>query len=426
MSDLPPFDDDDEMPFEPDDDEKPKRRQVLDDGELPFEEDVEKPKKRPPSRWWRKTYIPIPLLVAICVLLIGIVVLLVSTFLTNGSLPCNLTNSCTHITSYIVTRQILYNDPLPPYDEGRVVQYPVADATRGVMRIDMTATSAGYTMPPCDPNADYANHLMFTMGGGDNNEIFLIAADGTDLCRLTENRIEEKLSDWSPDRKHILFSSDRNDLQGEDIYGMNFDGSNIVNLTQNQAENSGGVWSPDGTRIAFTSTLSSGSWIYVMNADGTNPQKLTSDALNSSSPSWSPDGTQIAYVARSDSDDNPLKSEVFLLDVSTKVNKRFTTDAASEYSPVWSPSGTQLLIYGDAVSALGQNQGTDLFRLTLSNPQTPRRLTINSNATFPSWSPDGQQVAYLALYRLHILNLNTSKDRALPTHYELRLRPIWR
>ncbi|MFN8560197.1 MAG: hypothetical protein U0703_00835 [Anaerolineae bacterium] len=49
-----------------------------DDGELPFPDDSEKPKKRPPSRWWQKTYIPIPLLIAICLLLICSAVLLLS------------------------------------------------------------------------------------------------------------------------------------------------------------------------------------------------------------------------------------------------------------------------------------------------------------------------------------------------------------
>ncbi|MEO8393097.1 MAG: hypothetical protein ABI700_08885 [Chloroflexota bacterium] len=426
MSDLPPFNDDDDFPFEQDADEKPKRHQVLDDGELPFEMDVEKPKKRPPSPWWRKTYIPIPLLAAICVLLICSAVLLLGTSFTNGSLLCNLTNLCVHDSStpYPTAEPTLFNDPLPPYDQGRVIHYSVADAQGNTTKFDATMTPIGYTMPRCDPNADYADHLMFTMGEDDNAEIFLIAEDGKNICRLTENHIEEKLSDWSADRQHILFSSDRSDRQGEDIYGMNFDGTNIVNLTQDQSTDFGGVWSPDGTRIAFTSYRGSGGQIYMMNADGTDQQNITPDALNASSPSWSPDGTQIAYMAGSDGDAN--KFEIYLLDVSTKVSQRFTVDSASEYSPMWSPSGTQLLLYADALSALGQYQGTDIFRLTLSNPRTPRRLTTRTDAVWPTWSPDGQQIAYIAANTLHILNLNTSKDRALPTGYGVRWRPIWR
>ncbi|MEO8393099.1 MAG: hypothetical protein ABI700_08895 [Chloroflexota bacterium] len=422
MSDLPPFDDDDDFPFEPDDDEKPKRRPILDDGELPFEVDVEKPKKRPPSPWWRKTYIPIPLLLAICALLICSVLLLLSTSLTNGALLCRITPWCNTKPVITTPQPTLGNDPRPPLNEPRVAHFTAGNGSDTTY--DSTVTPAPYRMSRCDLNADYPNYLMFTMGAGDNAEIFLMTPQGRSVCRLTENLIEEKKVNWSPDRKHILFVSQRSGDHPTDLYVMNFDGTNIVNLTQDQAEDyEGGVWSPDGTQIAFSSNRSGKMHVFVMNADGANVYDLTPDAFIADSPTWSPDGTQIAYIQGSTNNGNTF--EVYTTDLDSKATRALTTDSSPEYLPAWSPLGESIILYANTVSELGDEQGTDLYSLQIAT-KVMTRLTYQHGAESPSWSPDGKKVVYLSDFAVNVLDMTTRQIHTLKTVSPVTDTVSWR
>jgi Tol biopolymer transport system component len=158
---------------------------------------------------------------------------------------------------------------------------------------------------PAPPNSEIPNY-----------EIFVINADGTNPTRLTNNPGSDFEPTWSPDGTKIAFTSKRHSDNGgtvktnnEDIYIMDADGTDPVRLTHNDGSESclpsenfnchfdgQPDWSPDGSKIAFISGRTGVPNVFTMDSDGENETNVTEDnSSNHQYPAWAPDGTKIAY-----------------------------------------------------------------------------------------------------------------------------------
>lgn len=93
---------------------------------------------------------------------------------------------------------------------------------------------------------------------------------------------------WSPDGSRLLFVGEVDDQN--DIFVVNRDGSELRNLTNHPADDGwlgGYVWSPDGAYIAFT-TDRDGDWeLYIMDSNGGSLRNISNDPLASDlRPAW--------------------------------------------------------------------------------------------------------------------------------------------
>jgi len=100
---------------------------------------------------------------------------------------------------------------------------------------------------------------------------------------------------FSPDGKHIVFSSNRD--KDYEIYIMERDGSNQTRITQSPGIDRHPVFSPDGKHIAFTSNRDGNYEIYIMQRDGSNPQRITHHPERDDYCTWHPNSNDLVMVS---------------------------------------------------------------------------------------------------------------------------------
>jgi tricorn protease len=130
--------------------------------------------------------------------------------------------------------------------------------------------------------------------------------DGGEPRQVTFHSGADIASDWSPDSKRLLVTSNRDPQPyGNDVYEVDVEGGTPRRITRDGGRE--GVYSPDGTKIVYArgfNTLYQDAYegsanhdLYVVDAAGGTPRRLTSTRGNEVSASWSEDGESIYAVA---------------------------------------------------------------------------------------------------------------------------------
>jgi dipeptidyl aminopeptidase/acylaminoacyl peptidase len=139
--------------------------------------------------------------------------------------------------------------------------------------------------------------------------VFVVPATGGTARQLTDGNWDHTGVEWTPDSRHVLFTSNRvpdaeHQWRESNIYSVAVAGGAITQLTKRKGPDSGPKVSPDGTRVAYTGfDWTKDTWIdskvYVMNIDGTNP-RLVSGTWDRSPQNlqWNADGSGVYFTAQ--------------------------------------------------------------------------------------------------------------------------------
>jgi dipeptidyl aminopeptidase/acylaminoacyl peptidase len=140
------------------------------------------------------------------------------------------------------------------------------------------------------------------------NHLFIVSAEGGTARQLTEGDFnDDGPPSFTPDSKHILFSSNRGpdwerDPQDGEIYSVEIATGRLTQLTSRDGPDNSPVVSPDGRKIAylgFDDKLQGYqvTHLYVMDSDGTNSRAVTGKLdIEFNEPEWSADGRGV-YVS---------------------------------------------------------------------------------------------------------------------------------
>ncbi len=150
------------------------------------------------------------------------------------------------------------------------------------------------------------------------------------------------------------------------------------------------AWSPDGKHIAFTTARTGEGDLYLLDAAALDaaPQRLTTDPTASEIyASWSPDSAALVYVGHAAKGDN-----VYLLDnLQSPVPKALTAWPHVQTRPTFSPDGKRIAFYSDHTTP----DRFDLYVMPLGGTPTLVAADVVMNSRGPTWTPDGVGLIYV-------------------------------
>jgi TolB protein len=187
-------------------------------------------------------------------------------------------------------------------------------------------------------------------------------------------------------------------------------------------------FSPDGRAIALSRAVGGNSDIYVIELARRTQRRLTSDAAIDTSPSFSPDGKMIVFVS-----DRGLGPQLYIMrEDGAQMNCpkggrdttcRITFDSGRFTDPVWSPRGDWIAF---------SRQGDGKFAIGVIRPDGTgmRILTESYQDESPTWSPNGRVIAFEregtkgAGHKLWSIDLTGRNLRRMPTPRDAT-NPTW-
>lgn len=265
------------------------------------------------------------------------------------------------------------------------------------------------------------NEIVFTSDRDGDYEIYVMAADGSSLARLTNDPAADFTPAISPDGTKIAFASGRDGPR--DLFLMDAGGEHVINLTNTpDALEDSPVWSPDGSQIAYHRQNLTGDFhTYIMNADGTDqaPFELLGNGFE---PTWSPDGGRIAF--RGGRSEGPAGPTIFVVNVDGTGLLELTPDAPWNGGPVWSPDGSRLAFERTLDSGFDE-----LFVMRPDGSEPVRLTTDPGQDLHAAWAPDGTKLAFFSNRtgnrEIFVMNADGSAQQNLTNNPADDREPDW-
>jgi hypothetical protein len=259
-----------------------------------------------------------------------------------------------------------------------------------------------------------AGQIAFSRDG----KIYLANTDGTGLVQLTAGPADFYPS-WSPDGSRIAFYRDGND---GGIYVMGADGGSQVQLA---SAGQSPTWSPDGQWIAFACQVGGAGGICKVPADGdaATPVVVLASTGYVAFPAWSPDGSLIAFTSDYMMYDFVYDTWTMTLDGAEPLllpRSRELWPSCDEVQAAWSADGQRM-----AVSTMCPFDGADPSSIAVRNRDGSglTAITMASWYARPTWSPDGQIIAFASFNSIEWVTADGSQRGRI---IENGTSPAWR
>lgn len=258
-----------------------------------------------------------------------------------------------------------------------------------------------------------------------DEQIFVMNADGSGKRLVSTGKGRTTCSYFTPDGKHIVFSSTHEKNEGRQppldfslgyvwmvnpqfsLYRVNLDGSGLTKLMDRNEYVAETTLSPNGRFMVFTGAFDGDLEIYRANPDGTGVRRLTHDEGYDGGPFVSWDSKWIVY--RRDTLDNdaerkdyrdllgkhlvrPSKLEIMLMDSEGRNKRKITNLDSASFAPFLTPDSKRIIF----ASNFGDKKGREfeLWMIGVDGRGLERITRSPEFDGFPMFSRDGKKLMW--------------------------------
>ena len=251
--------------------------------------------------------------------------------------------------------------------------------------------------------------------------VHVVSIDGATDTEITTGPGADSIAGWSPEGKHVIFTSDRSGERG--VYriavqqGKASGAAELLRLLPGLSRVVG--LDARGTLYYAERPPLRDAYIAGLDAAGgtftSPPVKLTQrfEGTNAA-PMWSPDGSRLAWVKlRKDPFELARIEAIVIRDLATGQERDLTPQVAANLrpSPSWLSGGNSLLL-----GAWDQQSGYTLYKMDMATGSAVKlrgELMSKLPLYVPAWSPDGSKVYLPNMPSIDVWDSATGEEKLL-------------
>jgi Tol biopolymer transport system component len=289
-------------------------------------------------------------------------------------------------------------------DQGDGASLRIVGLDGGEPRVVHIDPESGYAWPRAWSHdgrhiaAVFCNKGVADAEGHIDKIVVVSVADGSMRTLKSQGNRRSRSMSFSPDDRYIVFDLETEEgSQTHDIHLLAVDGSRETTLVEHPADDGAPGWAPDGERVVFMSDRSGTRALWMLDVTDGNPEgapALVKELGDKSGALGFSRGGSFHYWIRKTSTNVHVATLDFeaRTTVSSPVKKSLRFEGAN-IAPSWSPDGESL--------AYASHRGGNKYTLVIQSAETGEerdilpdsiRLVGAGAGMVPRWSPDGRSI----------------------------------